>query len=296
MDEPDDRWRIKEFAALVGVQEPTLRAWERRYHLLQPERSDGGYRLYSPADARRIRSMQAHMARGLAAAQAAALAVNESGHEIVAPSDPRELIDGLLAATAAFDATRFDALLDAAFRTGTVAAIRDVVLPVLVEVGRCWERGELTVGHEHFASHLIERRLLSTARGWESARGPLALLACAPGERHTLGLVCFGLALADRGWRIAYLGADTPVDQVAEMSASLIPTAVVICSLDPAHVLGDADAIAELGRRHHTILAGSAATAALAARLGIHRAGGDPLSTALELAAQPPAPPRAAAP
>ena len=290
MDEPDDRWRIKEFAALVGVQEPTLRAWERRYHLLAPERSDGGYRLYSPADAQRIRSMQAHMARGLAPAQAAALAVNESGREIVAPSDPSELIDGLLASAEAFDATRFDALLDAAFRSGTVAAIREVVLPVLVEIGRRWERDELSVGHEHFASHLIERRLLSTARGWESARGPLALLACGPGERHTLGLVCFGLVLADRGWRIAYLGADTPVDQVTEMSASLRPAAVVLCALDPRHLLDDADAIAELGRRHHTILAGCAATAALADRFGVDRADGDPLSAAQELAAQPPGP------
>ena len=297
MSDPDDRWRIKEFAALVGVQEPTLRAWERRYHLLQPERSAGGYRLYSPADARRIRSMQAHMARGLAAAQAATLAVSESVREFIAPSRPSELVDGLLAAAEAFDATRFDALLDAAFRAGTVAAIRDVVLPLLAEIGLRWERAELTVGHEHFASHLIERRLLSTAQGWESAGGPLALLACAPGERHTLGLVCFGLVLADRGWRIAYLGADTPVDQVAEMSASLSPAAVVLCSLDPRHLMNDADAIAELGRTHHTILAGSAATADLAQKLGVHRAAGDPLSTALELAERPPSrPSRAAAP
>ncbi|HEV2774767.1 MAG TPA: MerR family transcriptional regulator [Solirubrobacteraceae bacterium] len=288
MDEPDDRWRIKEFAALVGVQEPTLRAWERRYDLLQPERSSGGYRLYSLADARRIRSMQAHMARGLATAQAAALAVSESGRDIVAPSRPSELIDGLMAATEGFDATRFDALLDAAFRNGTVAAIRDVVLPALVEIGLRWERAEVTVGHEHFASHLIERRLLSAARGWEAARGPLALLACAPGERHTLGLVCFGLVLADRGWRIAYLGADTPVDQVAEMSASLQPAAVVLCTLDAHHIMADADVIAELGRRHHTILAGSGASAALAQELGIQHAAGDPLSAAQELAERPP--------
>ena len=289
MADLEDRWRIKEFATLVGVAEETLRAWERRYHLLQPERSAGGYRLYSPADEQRIRSMQAHMARGLAAAQAAALAVAESGREIVAPAEPGALLADLVDATEAFDATRFDALLDSAFRAGTVAAIRDVVLPLLVEIGLRWERSELTVGHEHFASHLIERRLLSVARGWESARGPLALLACAPGERHTLGLVCFGLVLADRGWRIAYLGADTPVDQVAEMSASLSPAVVVLCALDARHVIDDADAIAELARRQHTILAGRGASAALAERLGVHHAPGDPLATALQLAEHPPA-------
>lgn len=288
MNEPEDRWRIKEFAALVSVQEETLRAWERRYSLLRPERSQGGYRLYSLTDKGRIRSMQAHMARGLAAAQAAALAVAESGRDVLAPAEPAELLKALIAAAEAFDATRFDALLDAAFSPGTVAGIRDVVLPLLGEIGVRWERSELTVGHEHFASHLVERRLLGMAKGWEAGPGPLALLACAPGERHTLGLVCFGLVLSDRGWRIAYLGADTPVDQVADMSAALSPAAVVLCALDPERLTAAGPAIAELGLRHHTILAGSAANAELARQLGVHHAAGDPLSTAQALVADPP--------
>jgi DNA-binding transcriptional MerR regulator/methylmalonyl-CoA mutase cobalamin-binding subunit len=289
VSEPGDRWRIKEFAALVGVQEETLRAWERRYRLLQPQRSAGGYRLYSPADARRIRAMQAHMERGLAAAQAAALAVGESGRDIVAPAEPGALLEALIDAAMQFDATRLDALLDAAFARGAIAGIRDVILPVLADIGVRWERGELTVGHEHFASHLIERRLLGMAKGWESGSGPLALLACAPGERHTLGLVCFGLALADRGWRIAYLGADTPVDQVAEMSDALRPAAVVLCAIAAQRLTAVGDAIGELGRAHHTIIAGSAASAELAERLGVHRADGDVLLTAQALAERPPA-------
>jgi len=169
------------------------------------------------------------MARGIAAAQAASLAVSESARDIVAPSGPGALLDALIAAAAAFDATRFDALLDAAFGQGTVAGIRDVVLPVLAEIGERWQSNEIGVGHEHFASHLIERRLLSLATGWEAGHGPLALLACPSGERHTLGL----------------------------------------------------------GRRHHTILAGSGVTAALAQRLGVHHAEGDPVITAQALAERP---------
>ena len=286
--DPGDRWRIKEFATRVGVQEETLRAWERRYQLLAPERSEGGYRLYSPTDERRIHSMQAHMARGIAAAQAAALAVAESARHVVAPAEAGALIDELVAAAEAFDATRFDALLDAAFERGVVPAIRDVVLPVLGEIGLRWERGAITVGHEHLASHLVERRLLSTAKGWDAGPGPLALLACPSGERHTLGLICFGLLLADRGWRVAYLGADTPIDQVAEMSSALSPAAVVLCALAAQHLAGNADAIAELGRHHHTVIAGSGASAALAERLGVHHAEGDPLVTAQTLAERPP--------
>lgn len=288
MSDDADRWRIKEFAAAVGMQEVTLRAWERRYGLLRPERSPGGFRLYSRADERRVRSMQAHMARGIAAAQAAALAIAESTVEITAPAEPEALVASLLEATEAFDATRFDALLDAAFAAGRVAAIRNVVLPVLVEIGTRWARAAIGVGHEHFASHLIERRLLGLATGWESGRGPQALLACPSGERHTLGLVCFGLVLADRGWRISYLGADTPVDQVIDVSASVAPAAVVLCALDAQHFSASAAPITELGRHHHTILAGSGASARLAERLGVHCSDGDPATTALELAAQPP--------
>jgi DNA-binding transcriptional MerR regulator len=290
----DDRWRIKEFAGIVGVAEATLRAWERRYEVLQPQRTSGNFRLYTRDDERRIRSMQAHMARGIAPAEAAELALSESRVDIEPPSRPDALVEPLLQATEAFDATRFDALLDAAFSLGNLTAIRDVVLPALVEIGRRWETTEIGVGHEHFASHLIERRLLSLAHGWEAGRGPLALLACPAGERHTLGLVCFGLLLADRGWRIAYLGADTPVDQVIDVGGSLQPAAVVLCALDSRHLTGSAAAIGNLASRHRTILAGRGASAGLAKRLGADLAEGDPVVTAMALAESTPAPGRLA--
>lgn len=284
MNEPASHWRIKEFAGIVGVPEATLRAWERRYELLDPQRTPGGYRLYSRDDERRIRSMQAHMQRGIAPAEAAALARAESGAQIVAPADSPALVDALMDAAEALDATRFDVLLDAAFAHGREAAIRDVILPALVEIGERWERADMTVGHEHFASHLIERRLLGLARSWEGGKGPLALLACPSGERHTMGLVCFGLVLAEHGWRIAYLGADTPIDQIAFVSDAFEPRAVVLCALDALHFTASADQIAALGDAHRTILAGRGASAELAARLGAELAAGDPSSTARALA------------
>lgn len=287
MSDEEDLWRIKEFAVMVGVQEVTLRAWERRYGLLAPQRSSGGFRLYSRADERRIRSMQAHMARGIAAAQAAALAVSESAFAIAAPGEPAELVAALVAATEAYDATRIELLLDAAFAHGRPAGIGDVVIPVLVEIGLRWERAELTIAHEHFASHLVERRLLALATGSERGGGPLALLACPSGERHTLGLLCFGVLLADRGWRIAYLGADIPVDQIAEASTSVKPDAVVLCALQARLFSDNATAIGALGRERHTLLAGAGASAELARKLEVAYAGSDPLIAAQSLAERP---------
>lgn len=282
----DCRWRIKEFSGIVDVPEATLRAWERRYGLLDPERSPGGFRLYSPADEARIRLMQSHMASGMAPAQAAALTRAEATGA-VAPSRPDRLVGTLIEAAQTYDAEGFDQALDAAFSFGQLTAIRDVVLPALVEIGARWERADLAIGHEHFASHLIERRILALARGWEAGRGPLALLACPSGELHTLGLVCFGLLLADQGWRIAYLGADTPIDQIVAMSVATKPSAVVLCSRNRANLTANANDISVLGARQHTLIAGEGASPELALRLGVHHAEGDPVDTALRLAERP---------
>jgi DNA-binding transcriptional MerR regulator len=281
------RWRIKEFSAIVDVSEATLRAWERRYGLLDPERSSGGFRLYSAVDEMRIRAMQAHMADGISPAQAAALALAETVGKILPPARPGDLVAQLIAAAQVYDATTFDQLLDAAFSFGRLMAIRDVVLPALVEIGARWERAEMAISHEHFSSHLIERRLLSLAQGWEAGSGPLAVLACPAGERHTLGLVCFGLLLCDQGWRIAYLGADTPIADITTLSGSKDPSAVVLCARDSTHLTDNAAGIRELGARLHTIVAGEGASVEIARRLCAHLAEGDPVETALRLAERP---------
>ena len=278
----DGRWRIKEFAGRTGVPEATLRAWERRYALLDPTRSPGGYRLYSPADERRVVSMQAHMGRGVAAAEAALLARSETSPADV-PADPRELADELLTAVVAFDAGRADALLEGALRLGPGPAIRDVLMPALHELGDRWERGDATVAHEHFATHLVERRLMQQAAGWEHGTGGLALLACPSGERHTLPLLCFGIALAEHGWRVAYLGADTPLRNVADAADSLAPAVVVLATTHASRLTDNATAIEALATRHRTLVAGAGATATVARRLRVDRLEGDPVSAAASL-------------
>ena len=92
-----------------------------------------------------------------------------------------------------------DAVLERTLAAGPVAALRDVVLPALASIGDGWERRELSVAQEHMATHLVERRLLALTTDWDDGDGPRALLACPGGERHSLGLVCFGIALAQRG-------------------------------------------------------------------------------------------------
>ena len=110
------------------------------------------------------------------------------------------------------------------------ALLADVMLAAMREIGRRWESGEVGIGEEHFASNLIRARLVALARGWGAGAGPLAVLACPPGEQHDLGLIAFGLALRARGWRIAYLGQDTPIESAAQTAERLDARLVVLAA------------------------------------------------------------------
>jgi MerR family transcriptional regulator, light-induced transcriptional regulator len=252
--------RIGELSRRSGVSPELLRAWERRYRLLRPTRSPGGLRLYSADDLERVRLMQHHLARGLAAAEAATLAAEqppvagETGASL--PEGQHELEEALTA----FDEGRAHAVLDSLLATATIdTVLARVVLPYLQELGVRWERGEASVAQEHFASAMLRGRLLGLARGWGRGLGPRIVLACAPGEQHDLGLIAFGLALRARGWRIVFLGQNTPLASVADAAHASDAVFVVVSAVTAARLESSADGLRELARKHRLCLAGAGA-------------------------------------
>jgi hypothetical protein len=126
--------------------------------------------------------------------------------------------------------------------------------PYLHDLGERWARGEVSVAQEHFASNLLRGRLLGLARGWGQGHGPAAVLACLPGEQHDLGLIAFGLTLYRRGWRIIYLGPDTPIATIGQATESLPPDLVVLAGTVPELFAAHADAIADLARQTTVVL------------------------------------------
>ena len=255
--------RIGELSRRSGVSPELLRAWERRYALLQPTRSPGGLRLYSPDDLARVQAMQHHLADGFAAAEAAVLASRTAGRNNESIPAAK---DELAAALASFDDADADAVFDDLLaRLSIDTLLRDVIIPYLHALGERWERGEVSIAQEHFASTVLRGRLLGLARGWGKGIGPVAVLACAPGEQHDLGLIAFGLALRARGWRIVYLGTDTPVTSVADAARSCTPAAVVVSAVDPRVLRRNAEELQQLARDTRLCLGGAGAAKA---RLG----------------------------
>jgi MerR family transcriptional regulator, light-induced transcriptional regulator len=289
MEFPVDRplLRIGELSRRLGVSDHVLRAWESRYGLLQPVRSPGGFRLYSEADESRVRRMQAYLADGLSAAEAARAALGggadaapgRQAEAHLAASTGSEPSAALRQALDAFDEPAAQAVLDRLLADLSLSAVlRDVVMPYLADLGERWQRGTASVALEHFASNVIRGRLAGLARGWGNGHGPEALLACPPGELHDLALMVFGIVLNRNGWRIGYLGTSTPVDELTRTVDARRPDLVVLAATRPETLEPLRPGLAALARRAPLALAGAGATPQMASAVGARLMTGDPVT------------------
>jgi DNA-binding transcriptional MerR regulator len=275
--------QIGEFARRVGVSPALLRAWERRYGLLQPIRSEGGFRLYTSDDVGRVSRMKAALDEGLSAAEAARRALATQTQPTEGLLDDAR--DRLLAAVRGYDEPAAHSVLDEALSSFALETVlRELVLPALRQIGDEWAAGTLAVGQEHFASNLIRPRLLALSRLWGRGVGPLAILACPPGERHDIGLIAFGLVLRTYGWRILFLGADTPLSTLGEAVATTAPRLVVVASMDGAVLEAVATDLRRLARTAPLVLSGPGASRELCARLRVDRLDGDLVTAAATVA------------
>jgi MerR family transcriptional regulator, light-induced transcriptional regulator len=246
-------YRIKTAATLTGVSTSTLRAWERRYNFVSPYRSTGGYRVYSDEDVARIARIKSLVDHGFKVSEAIALFERE-----VAPLPPTSVSADKL------DALRQD-LLQAFLRMDRASASRitdglaslsfdrrvdELFLPVLAEIGDCWERGEANVAQEHFASAFVREKLMGILTELDSGPeyGREAICAGAPGELHETGLLAAAIHLALHGFRVTYLGPDLPLEDLGSSLFGRSP-ALVCTSLINRRTHEQCQAIARAFRR-----------------------------------------------
>lgn len=225
-------YTIKRAAELTGVPAATLRAWERRYAVVEPERTEAGYRLYDEESLGRIRDMAALLADGWSASTAAA----EVGRRHLTPdpgtpspspavpppssvdASPRATAaDGsattrLIDAAAVLDPAGVGRVLDECFALASFeAVVDDWLMPTLEEVGLAWADGRISVAGEHLVAHAVLRRL---ATAYDAAAshpgGPVVVVGLPAGVHHELGIFAFAVALRRRGLSTVYLGADLP--------------------------------------------------------------------------------------
>ena len=194
-------------------------------------------------------------------------------------------VTSLVEALTTYDDVGAHAALDRLLATLTVETVlRDSILPTLRDLGLLWQRGDLSIAQEHFASNLLRGRMLGLARGWDRGSGRRALLACPAGELHDLSLIAFGLALREHGWRITYVGADTPLATIDEAASALRPDLVVIAAVDDSRLAACESELRDLAARFPLALAGAGLSDSLVERVGARHLRDGPLDAALSVA------------
>lgn len=255
---PGARYTVKQVAELTGVAPATLRAWERRYAVVAPQRSSSRYRLYDDDDVARL-SRMAELVRGGAPASLAAEQVDMTPRKLptVAEFPPGEMppVSELVEAAAHYDQALLTQVLDAAMaRTSFERTLEDWLMPALTEVGLAWERGEVDIAGEHFVSAAVHRRLSAAfdAAGVNTG-APVALVGLPPGALHQLGALSFAVCLRRQGVDVRFLGADVPTASWEHSVRTLRPSGVVVSVPMPRDAPASAALIASLQDAHPTI-------------------------------------------
>lgn len=234
-------YSIKAVSQATGLTVETLRAWERRYGIVVPARDDGGRRLYRAEDVLRLRRLREATERGHAISRLAHL--SEEGLASLL-DDPQEgldrtagnaLVERILDAARRFRSAECEQVLTLAIAMlPPQRLVRDVLQPLLREVGDRWHRGEFAISQERLVSTVVRRHvaLMLDAYDRTARRGPV-VFATLPGERHELGLLTSAMVCASHGFKVHYLGPDLPPAEIAryarETGSAAVGLSLVLC-------------------------------------------------------------------
>lgn len=229
---------IRTVSTLTGVNAITLRAWERRYGLVKPVRTEGGHRVYTRADIDKVHRILALIENGVAIGQVRqALAAQAAAQPPAAEEGPSAGYRArMTAAIAQFDENRLEDVYNEMLSLYPAEQVtRDALLPLLANLGERWLKATGGVAEEHFFAVYLRNKLGARFHHRSrAAAGPKLLLACLPGEHHEVGLLLFALAAHDRGYRLVLLGADVPLAELAYATHRSQAGAIVLSgSIEP---------------------------------------------------------------
>lgn len=228
----DELFPIRTVSTLTGVNPVTLRAWERRYGIVQPQRTPKGHRLYSAGDVERIHRVLGLLDRGISIGQVRQLLEASVAGEKAAPARGPwdDYLERMVAAIARYDESAMNLIYNEVLALYPIGvATRELIVPLLHELGRRWETGEGTVAQEHFFSIFMRHKLGARFHHLlTNARGPKLLCACLPGEQHDLGLMLFCLEALDLDFQVVLLGANTPLEELPQALRRSFSDAVVL--------------------------------------------------------------------
>lgn len=243
-DEP--KYSIKAVSQKTGIQAVTIRAWEKRYQLLQPKRAINGYRLFSDRDIALLEWINQQLAKEMPISSAVKTLREEIAKgnwpeavisvkgpvpvNMVKKPEDALIIDQLLRAIVRHDEKTISEVFSQALGAfSLIDLFEKVIVPVLSSIGDQWERGEISVATEHFASGLIISKCQAIYQSLPlRTYNQKMIIGCAPSELHEIGCLMFAILLREAGYRVEFLGPDLPLDDLLEYVCGEHPKAVIL--------------------------------------------------------------------
>jgi DNA-binding transcriptional MerR regulator len=215
-----NQYPIRTIAELTGIPSTTLRAWERRYGLLKPARTPKGHRLYSSEDIELIRKISNLLKHNHSISEAIRMVRNPDQAGLLPPLQGENHWRGfqqqLLNAIEVFNDQNLDKVYNDALAIYPIDRVTEqVIIPVMKILGERWRERDAGIAEEHFFSAFLRNKLGARFHhDTHRSRGRRILVACLPDEYHELGVLLYCIAAIGRGYRILYLGTDTPLEQI----------------------------------------------------------------------------------
>lgn len=215
------KYNIKAISKMLGIQPGTLRAWERRYNVVEPVRNDSGHRLYTDGHVATLRWLLEKVNRGFTIGQAVGLLKKGNNNldlelEPSYPSRLEAIAQQLKKSILTFEDKIANQVLDEAFSLFSIEKVTiNIICPVLIEIGEMWVNNEITVAHEHYATQYLRTKIGMILTNLQSdPLLPKVITVCGPNETHEIGLLIFTLYLRRKGYRVIYLGSGIPAEDL----------------------------------------------------------------------------------
>ena len=266
------KYPIKVVSQMTGLSVHVIRAWEKRYNVVEPERTDTNRRLYSQEDIEKLKLLNDALHGGHSIGGVANLSSNElknllfketrktseikdelvfTGSQVVVEELLSECIEGIKN----YNAKKIESLLlTASAKLTQPILIEDVIIPLVYKTGDMWHSGEIRVANEHLSSSVIRSFLFNLLESYSVAdSAPIVVSATPRGQEHELGALIAGVVAASSGWKVIYLGANLPAEEISavvnHLKARVVALSIVYPNDDP--ILPR-----ELKKMKHTLPAG----------------------------------------
>ena len=227
-------YTIKYVSQRTGLTTHVIRAWEKRYEAVVPRRSPKNRRLYSEDDVQRLQLLKTITDAGHSISQVAQLdssdlldlaqreasvipQTRENNRRLLQPATGTDYYQQCLSAILNLDPDGLECSYDqAAIDLTRIALLRDLIVPLFIEIGKLWHGGSLKIVNEHMATTVTRTFLLNMLRTTDiSDSAPKIVIATTVGQWHDVGALTVALTAAENGWHPVYYGPNLPAEEIA---------------------------------------------------------------------------------